>query len=276
VATRISGSSDLYKENGRLPINSINYVTCHDGFTLYDQVSYNKKYNEANGEDNRDGTDDNLSWNCGYEGETDIVEVNALRLKQAKNYIAILLLSQGVPMILSGDEVLRTQRGNNNAYAQDNEISWFDWTLVDKNRDMFRFVKQMIAFRKRHPCLMRRRFLTGLKGCAQRFPDVSWYGKKLDEKPWTDPDGLFLAFTLAATHQGEEDLHIILNMSEEPVLVDLPDAQGLAWFRAIDTDKSSPGDIHEPLNQKATRGKYLVHERCIVVFESRLNDSETH
>ena len=156
MATRLAGSHDMY--GSRTPLHSVNFVTCHDGFTLYDLVSYNDKHNEANGEDNRDGSNDNLSWNCGVEGDTDDRAVLALRRRQAKNFMAILFLSQGVPMILAGDEVLRSQRGNNNAYCQDNEISWFDWRLVETNRDMLRFTRELIALRKRHPSLRRKAF----------------------------------------------------------------------------------------------------------------------
>lgn len=148
VASRIAGSADLYQASGHLPINSVNFITCHDGFTLNDLVSYNYKHNEDNGEDNRDGINDNLSWNCGVEGETDNPEIDALRWRQIKNFAVILLFSKGVPMIVAGDEVRRTQKGNNNAYCQDNEISWFDWNLVDKNHDIFRFFKLMIDARK--------------------------------------------------------------------------------------------------------------------------------
>ncbi len=159
VAWRIAGSADLYQATGRMPINSINFITCHDGFTLNDLVSYNHKHNEANSEDNRDGTDDNLSWNCGVEGETNDPEIEALRERQIKNFLAILMLSQGVPMILAGDEIRRTQHGNNNAYCQDNEISWFDWRLEEKNAGMLRFCKYMIAFRRESSQCAPRTFL---------------------------------------------------------------------------------------------------------------------
>ena len=147
VATRIAGSADLYAHGGRLPGNSINFITCHDGFTLHDLTSYNAKHNQANGEDNRDGTHDNASWNCGVEGETSDPAVRALRLRQAKNFMAMLLLSRGVPMLLAGDEVLKSQQGNNNAYCQDNALAWFDWRLVEVNRDMLRFTQALIALR---------------------------------------------------------------------------------------------------------------------------------
>jgi len=142
-------------------VNSINFVTCHDGFTLDDLVSYNDKHNEANGEGNRDGRDENLSWNCSIEGPTDDPAIEALRNRQVKNFAALLLLSQGVPMFVAGDEFRRTQQGNNNAYCQDNEISWVDWTLLEKHQDVFRFFRTMIAFRKAHPVLHRRHFFTG-------------------------------------------------------------------------------------------------------------------
>ncbi|TPW12120.1 MAG: glycogen operon protein GlgX, partial [Halothiobacillaceae bacterium] len=197
VATCLSGSSDLYKDDGRLPINSINFITCHDGFTLYDLVSYNHKHNELNGEDNRDGHNDNLSWNCGVEGATNAPEVEALRRQQAKNLMALLFLSQGVPMLLSGDEMLRTQRGNNNAYCQDNELSWFNWNLLEKNQEMWRFTQQIIAFRRRNPSLRRSRFLTGTPRPGATQPDIRWHGPRLNDPLWNDPDAQMLAFTLA-------------------------------------------------------------------------------
>jgi glycogen operon protein len=172
LADRICGSSDLYQWSGRLPRHSVNFVTAHDGFTLHDLVSYNGKHNEANGEENRDGSNDNLSWNCGAEGETDDPEVLALRLRQAKNMMATLMLSQGVPMILAGDEFLRTQKGNNNAWCQDNDISWVNWELAEKNKGFLRFVRELIHLRKRHPALRRRRFFAGelLRGDGRAAP----------------------------------------------------------------------------------------------------------
>lgn len=272
LATRLAGSSDLYRSQGRLPINSINYVTCHDGFTLNDLVSYNRKHNEANGDENRDGTDYNLSWNCGHEGKTDDPHVLSLRQRQGKNFIAILLLSQGVPMLLAGDEALRTQRGNNNCYCQDNEISWFDWTLTVRNSDMLRFVGLMIAFRKRHPCLMRNRFLTGRINDGRRLPDVSWHGTALNEPAWDDPDAQFLAFTLAATAEGEEDIHVLMNMAEKSAKADLPALPGRTWYLAVDTSCHSPKDIMEPADQTALKETdYLVSAHSVVVFESRPN-----
>ncbi len=268
LATRLGGSSDLYKPQGRLPINSVNYVTCHDGFTLNDLVSYNEKHNQANGEDNLDGSNDNLSCNYGVEGETEDPAVLRLRRRQAKNAIALLLLSQGVPMLLAGDEVLRTQRGNNNGYCQANELSWFDWTLTRQNADMLRFVRCMIALRRRHPILMRRRFLTGEPVGERGIPDLSWHGARLDAPPWDDPEAQVLAFTLAATAEGEADLHVLLNMSEASVEMELPDIPGRTWQRALDTWLPSPTDILPPEDQTPFRGgSYPVQARTVVVFE---------
>lgn len=161
IATRMCGSADLYQWSGRLPRHSVNFVTCHDGFTMWDLVSYNGKHNEANGEQNRDGCNENYSWNCGAEGPTEDPAVLTIRLQQAKNMMATLLLSQGVPMILAGDEFLRTQKGNNNAWCQDNDISWVDWSLADQNKGFLRFTREMIWLRRNHPVLRRRRFFRG-------------------------------------------------------------------------------------------------------------------
>ena len=270
MANALAGSSDLYQAQGRLPINSINYVTCHDGFTLYDQVSYNRKHNEMNGEDNRDGSEENLSWNCGIEGDPASAEILALRRRQAKNFMAVLFLSQGTPMILAGDEVLRTQFGNNNCYCQDNEISWLDWTLREKNRDMLSFVGQMIAFRKRHPNLMRTRFLTGKRRTGQRFPDVTWHGARLNDPRWEDPDTRVLAFTLSAMEEGEEDIHVMLNMSDAAADMQIPVLSDGGWYRAIDTWQEPPGDIIEPSRQPLVRDKaYRMYPRSVAVLESR-------
>jgi glycogen operon protein len=269
LATRLTGSSDFYQAAGRLPINSINFVTSHDGFTLYDQVSYNEKHNQANGEGNRDGHSDNLSWNCGHEGETDDAAILQLRERQTKNLMAILLLSHGIPMILSGDEVLRTQRGNNNAYCQDNELSWFDWRLTEANAGMLRFVREMIAFRKRHTSLMRRRYLTGSTPEGARLPDIVWHGIELNQPPWEDPDAQLLAYTLGALEPQAEDLHIMLNMSEQSYDLPLPEIANRNWFRAIDTSQPSPVDIMLPQEQPFVGNQYTVQPRSVVVLESR-------
>jgi len=270
VATRLSGSSDLYAPSGRLPMNSINFITCHDGFTLRDLVTYNNKHNEANGEHNRDGTDENASWNCGREGETDDPEIVKLRRLQVKNFMALLLLSQGVPMIRSGDEVFGTQRGNNNVYCQDNELSWFNWEWKEEHRDMLRFVKGMVAFRRRHPCLMRNTFLTGKPG-GGRLPDVTWHGRRLKEPPWDDRGARSLAYTLGGLTEAEEDLHIMLNMSDEAVEIEVPEIPGVRWHCAVDTSQPSPLDICELGLQPLFRaGSCRVAARSVVVLEGRV------
>jgi isoamylase len=188
---RFAGSADLFEQDGRQPFASINFVTAHDGFTLADLVSYNEKHNDANLEDNRDGTDDNRSWNCGAEGPTDDPEVNALRARQQRNFIATLLLSQGVPMLLGGDEFSRTQRGNNNAYCQDNEISWYDWRLVDEHKELVEFTRRMIELRLAHPVLRRTSFFAG-EPEEGGLPDVYWFrpdGRRMTRREWDATDG---------------------------------------------------------------------------------------
>jgi glycogen operon protein len=270
VAQRITGSSDFYQGEDRLPLNSVNFITCHDGFTLYDLVSYEEKRNQDNGEQNRDGNNNNLSWNCGVEGDTDDPDIVALRHRQARNFMAILLLSQGMPMISAGDEVLRSQQGNNNTWCQNNPLGWFDWSLTERNRDMLRFTRELIAFRRRHPCLMHTRFLTGADREGQRFPDVSWHGELLHRPPWDDPGSSLLACTLGAVESWEADLHVIMNMGKEDVQLFLPELPGLRWYRAIDTACQAPADIIRPEQQAAhepvTRE---VASHSVVVFEGR-------
>jgi glycogen operon protein len=269
IATRMAGSADLYEDDGRLPGNSINFVTCHDGFTLHDLVSYNVKHNEANGEGNRDGSNDNLSWNCGTEGATNDPGILRLRHRQARNFMAILYLSQGVPMMLAGDEVLRSQQGNNNAYCQDNALGWFDWRLVETQREMLRFVRELIALRKRHRSLRRQRFLTGRPAPGASMPDVSWHGERLHEPQWHDPGAQLLAFTLAATCGDETPLHIILNMSNDARAVAVPALEGYVWHRALDTALAPPQDIAPRERQtRVDDGFYLAQPRSVVVLEA--------
>ena len=273
LATRICGSSDLYEHQGRLPISSINFVTCHDGFTLYDLFSYNEKHNDANGEANRDGCNHNLSYNCGIEGDTDNPSILSLRRKKAKNAFAILLLSQGVPMLLAGDELLHSQRGNNNGYCQDNELTWIDWNRTKQNADMLHFVQQMIALRKRHPSLMRRRFLTGKVIEGNNMPDISWHGIELNKPLWNDPEARVLAFTLAGIENNEADLHIIMNMSDEIATMELPLVDRIKWCLALDTSLQSPQDIMPPQDQKSFDEKfYSVNSKSVVVFEQTHQD----
>ncbi|MBK8817402.1 MAG: glycogen debranching protein GlgX [Methylococcaceae bacterium] len=269
VATRICGSSDLYEHQGRLPISSINFVTCHDGFTLNDLFSYNEKHNLANGENNQDGGNDNHSYNCGEEGETDDLNILQLRRKQAKNTFAILLLSQGVPMLLAGDEFLNSQNGNNNAYCQDNELSWLDWKMAAHNADMVHFVQQMIALRKRHPSIMRRRFLTGKIIEGKNINDISWHGTQLNNPQWNNAETRILAFTLAGCDSNEADLHIVMNMSDENATVELPMIDGKEWCLSVDTSLPAFKDIIEPKNQKLLNNqRYLVNDKTIAVFEN--------
>jgi isoamylase len=267
VASRIAGSQDMYGRGERLPCNSINFVTCHDGFTLADLVSYNSKHNEANGEDNRDGNNNNSSWNCGVEGVTTDPAVLALRKQQARNFIAILMLSRGVPMLLSGDEVLRTQRGNNNTYCQDNELTWFDWSRVDSEREMLRFTRGMIAFRRRHPSLTLNRFYKGKILPARGIPDIAWHGARLNQAPWGGRDAL--AFTIAGTTSEEPDIHSMLNMSEQAFDVEIPAFAGRDWHLAVNTAAASPDDLIERTRQRPLGAwTYRVRPRSVVVLEA--------
>lgn len=268
IANRLAGSADIYEHSGRAPINGINFITCHDGFTLKDLVSYNYKHNEANGEGNRDGIDENLSWNCGIEGETDNPEVRALRKRQIKNFAAILLLSQGVPMILGGDEFGRTQQGNNNGYCQDNEINWFDWNLIEQNAEIFRFFKSMIAFRKRYGSFCRRGFFNGETN-ERGLADISWHGCQLYQPGWDDPYSRSLACTLAG-FEGAVDVHAMFNMYWDSLEFEIPPVPGRNWYKVIDTAQESPLDILDPCQQVLIQGdRYLVNDRSVVVLISQ-------
>jgi len=270
VATCIGGSSDLYADDGRLPENSINFITCHDGFTLRDLVSYNYKHNEDNGEDNRDGTNDNLSWNCGFEGEIDDHAVMAFRRRQAKNLIAILLISRGVPMLLAGDEVLRTQHGNNNTWCQNNELSWFDWRLVKTERDMLEFVRGMIALRRRHPNLTSNAFYTGELIWGRNIPDIVWHGVRLNEPAWHDGNCQFLAFTIAGLTANEPDLHVILNLADMMVEAALPSLPGREWYAVVDTaDTGTSGVVPLKDQRLVLTSAWQVQPRSVVIFEGR-------
>jgi glycogen operon protein len=265
VASRMCGSQDIFREPGQRPTNGINFITCHDGFTLYDLVSYNEKHNLENGEDNRDGWSYNASWNCGIEGDTNNPDVLALRARQIRNFLTILFLSQGVPMLLAGDEVCRTQRGNNNAYCQDNEISWFDWCLPAQHSDLLRFVRMLIAFRKRHSNLHRNAFFSGTCDKAGR-KDIEWHGCKLLTPEWYNPAARTLAFTIRG--DGEcTDIHVMLNMDEYSHHFELPSAQKQPWRMLINTAFSSPWDIcEEERAQCIYERSYCVEKRSIVVL----------
>jgi len=270
VATRLAGSSDLYGANLRQPINSINFITCHDGFTLWDLVSYDRKHNDANLEGNRDGTHENYSWNCGVEGQTDDKEVLALRRRQAKNLLALMFLSQGIPMLLAGDEVLRSQGGNNNAWCQDNALGWFDWSLVEANGDMLRFVRGLIALRKRHASLRRRRFLMGAPRNGSDLPDIVWHGTRLGEPDWADPQARTLACALAPARRGEDLLYIAVNMDSAVQHFELPRYPDRVWHTALDTGAVSPTDLVAPHHQiPLSEGELVVRSRSVVVLEGR-------
>ncbi|HFD13447.1 MAG TPA: glycogen debranching enzyme GlgX [Crenotrichaceae bacterium] len=268
LATRISGSSDLYENQGRLPISGINFITCHDGFTLYDLFSYNEKHNMANGEDNRDGCSNNLSDNCGIEGDTNNPDILAFRKQQVKNAYAILLLSQGIPMLLAGDEFLNTQHGNNNTFCQNNEIAWLNWDQLHDNTGIHRFVKLMIGLRKRHHSLMRRQFLTGKPMKNRVISDITWNGGSQDATLWNDTKAQTLVFTLAGKQKDEADLHVIMNMSDHSFEANPPNVKGKTWRLAVDTSAESPRDIITPDKQEEVSNHLLVKPKSVVVFEN--------
>jgi len=261
LATRLAGSSDLYAHDGRQPCHSINFVTSHDGFTLSDLVSYREKHNEANGEGNRDGDNNNFSENYGVEGPTKRPEVNALRARQIRNMLATLLLSQGVPMIVSGDECRRTQRGNNNAWCQDNEVSWFDWTLVDTHADLFRFVRELIRLRTGTPTIRRRTFLEGGTSESGTLPDVEWFTPEGGRVNWEHVDSGLVCFLAAPTRErllagndaafgGIEGVPrhvlILVHSGSAPRSFVLPDAEavrGLPWRLFLHTGQPAPRDV---------------------------------
>ncbi|MBW2260076.1 MAG: glycogen debranching enzyme, partial [Deltaproteobacteria bacterium] len=265
LATRIGGSSDLYQGSGRRPYNSINYITCHDGFTLYDLVSYEHKHNQENGEGNQDGTDQNYSSNSGVEGTTDDPLVHALRLRRMKTFATILMVSHGVPMILAGDEFGRTQQGNNNPYCQDNETSWVDWNLAETNAGLLRFFQKIIALRNRHPVFRRSHFLTGEDTNFDRHPDVSWHGLTLNKPDWSGRSRV-LAFMLDGSElpheRRDDDFYVALNGDKVKHSFQVPPLkEGKHWFRIIDTGRESPEDIlDEDQGAAETRGK-----RCSVL-----------
>nr|VFK57810.1 MAG: glycogen operon protein [Candidatus Kentron sp. UNK]VFK69175.1 MAG: glycogen operon protein [Candidatus Kentron sp. UNK] len=265
LATRMTGSPDLYQTD-REPYHSINFVTCHDGFTLMDVASYNGKHNIENGEEERDGHNDNLSWNCGEEGPTDAEEVNRLRRRQVKNMAALLLLSHGVPMVLSGDEMGRTQGGNNNAYCQDNEISWIDWDLIRKNGDLVRFFQRLIELRRAHAALRRESFLPDEKGTTV---SVEWHGTIPYQPDWSYESRTLAKCLRAITPDGEtESIYLIASAYSEPLLFELPSIKDRAWYRVADTSLDAPRDIVDPGAEECLddQGGYLVGPRSVVVL----------
>ncbi len=259
LTNRLIGSPDLYEHEGREPEQSINFVTCHDGFTLNDLVSYDHKHNEANGESNRDGHNNNLSWNCGVEGPTDDPRVERLRQRQVKNFLALTLVAVGVPMLTMGDEVRRTQQGNNNAYCQDNPISWFDWTLLEKHADVLRFVKEMIRWRtETGPSRDRNITLTEFL----RRSKIEWHGIHLNRPDWGE-NSHSLALSLS---NGRGHVHIMINAFWEALRFELP-PHSLPWRRFLDTALEAPHDIcpaHEA--RPVDSDTYVVSDRSIVML----------
>ena len=276
LATRLAGSSDLYEASGRRPYHSINFITSHDGFTLNDLVSYSQKHNEANGEENYDGDGNNFSYNYGAEGPTNRAAIETVRLRQIKNLTASLLLSQGVPMLLSGDECRRTQGGNNNAYCQDNEISWFDWRLIERHAGLRRFFAALVAFRRAEPTLRQTDFLRGRPLRPERLPDVSWFGPSggvewfgdsrslvclLGAVPPEDPLSPPNHHVLLFIHAGTDARHFILPAP----------ARGIAWRLFLSTAADSPDDIYPSLDGPplAANGIVTMESRSLVVYVAR-------
>lgn len=273
MSQRVQGSPDLYY--GRGPTASINFVTCHDGFTLYDLVSYNGKHNEANGEDNNDGGNDNESWNCGWEGETDDPEINALRRRQIKNFLTILMTSQGVPMLLMGDEVGRTKGGNNNTYCHDNILNWFDWTLTEKNADLLRFTQKLIAFRHAHPVLRSRAHFRHTDYVGSGYADISWHGTQAWNADWSD-GSLVLAWLLDGNHAKggavqDDMVYVALNAYWDALWFDIPGLpDGKQWYVFANTGVPSPDDIHEPGQEPPLNDhRMLVGGRSAVILVGR-------
>jgi len=268
VASRIAGSADIYENAGYGPPCVINYITSHEGFTLNDLVSYNQKHNYENGEGNQDGANDNFSWNCSIEGPTDSENVENLRIRQIKNFAVILFMSQGIPMITAGDEIRRTQNGNNNAYCQNNPTGWFDWGLVEKNKDLLRFFTKLIEFRNKHDILRRINYFSGALD-ARGLKDISWHACELDRPGFDDNTSRALAFTLAAA-DGGCDIHVVMNMYWEPLEFQLPLAPHHGWRRIIYTYQSAPFDFVGAEEAEAVKSPaVVVNGRSVAVFISK-------
>lgn len=274
--TRLAGSSDLYEHSGRTPHCSINFITSHDGFTMNDLVSYRDKHNDANGEGNRDGDNNNYADNYGVEGPTTRPEIENLRQRQIKNFLSTLLMSQGVPMMVMGDECRRTQRGNNNAYCQDNNISWFDWTKVNQNKDLLRFTQGLLKFRRVQPTIRRESFLTGKAPVEGALPDVSWYSALGTAVDWHGEDStlicLLKAEDLVEKHPEARDVLILINATSEPREFILPPvAKGTRWRLFIDTAAATPYDIYPdfdgPPPPRSRRLTLSYRSTCVFVAE---------
>jgi glycogen operon protein len=260
LMARLYGSDDLFPDHPietYRPYQSVNFITAHDGFCLYDLVSYNYKHNQANGHNSTDGTDDNLSWNCGWEGDIGAPpEVLALRRRQVKNFCSLLMLANGTPMLVAGDEFLHTQHGNNNPYNQDNETTWLDWDRLEHNRDIFRFFKRMIAFRKAHPSIGRSRYWR---------EDIRWYG--VGPQPDTTYESHSLAFCLHGASQNDQDIYVMINAYWRDLLFTIQEGRPGDWLRVADTGLESPHDIADPGAEVRIDGlRYSVKARSIVVL----------
>ncbi len=271
MAYRLSGNSDLYNHSDRCPQNSINFITAHDGFTLNDLVSYNRKHNSANGEKNRDGDSNSCSFNHGKEGEKENKKINIVRNRQIKNFLVTLLISQGVPMLTAGDEIKRTQNGNNNAYCQDNEISWINWDLKEKNNELFQFVKKLIKFRQNNPVFHRKDFYYGRKNKKSVFADIEWFDYHGGKPEW-GKGGLTLAFLLNRSFTAGEtnDFYVMMNSSENDVCFKYPELPGKRkWFRIIDTaDEQNPFEDNSLKINNSEQG-CIIKQKSIVILKSK-------
>jgi glycogen operon protein len=277
LATRLAGSSDLYEHDGRPPFCSINLITSHDGFTMNDLVSYKEKHNHANGENNSDGDNHNLCDNYGTEGPTRKKAINSVRLRQIRNMLSTLMLSQGVPMLVSGDEACRTQRGNNNAYCQDNDISWFDWRLIDKHAGLVRFVQALIRFRRQQPTVRRKSYLTGLPVDGRMIPDVSWYSAGGTHLEWGQNELAMIAYIAAPSRVDDpeergRDIVMMFNSTGQARDFTMPDVgRGMRWNLFIDTAAEPPADIYPDLNGPMPINGRLVNlsHHALKVFVSQ-------
>jgi glycogen operon protein len=272
------GSPDLYQHNGRRPYASINFVTAHDGFTLDDLVSYNDKHNEANGEDNRDGDNNNHSWNHGAEGPTDDPKIKQLRLQQRRNFLTTLFLSQGVPMLPAGDEWARTQQGNNNAYCQDNEISWLNWNLDDEQKALLEFTKRLIRLRHDHPVFRRPKFFQGRRIRGSEIRDVMWFnpgGNEMTDEEWNSPSVRCLGMLLSGdtidvqTFQGEpirdNAFLLLINAHHEPLQFVLPGQQRVKWELILDT--ASPDGFLEKPTEHVSGDELEIKNRATTLLK---------
>ena len=274
VAARITGSADLYQSRHEQPINSVNFITAHDGFTLYDLTAYNEKHNWANGEGNNDGITDNLSWNCGAEGATEDQWINDLRKRQIKNFATIHLLSMGVPMIVGGDEFMRTQGGNNNTYCHDNEINWHNWNQIEsaESQEMIRFWSMMIKNRIIYINHFRGKFFSGKRN-KYGLSEVNWHGTILNQPNWGDDQSRCLAVTYGDTAEDGDQManvHCMFNMYWDAVEFEIPILEGLCWYRSVDTGQPTPNDISELSDMvRIDTPTYLVGGRSVVVLVTK-------